>query len=58
MDLCLNSEAFSNVYISAPENEFPEIIYAFIGRKQNIFSTIFGTKFVVICAAAKILKIG
>ena len=46
-----------NVYILAPENEFPEIIYALFGERQNIFTTIFGTKFVVICAA-KILKIG
>ena len=35
----------TNVYILAPENEFPEIIYAFFGGKQNIFST-FGTKYV------------
>ena len=45
------------MYILAPENEFPEIIYAFFGGRQNIFSTIFGPKFVVICDA-KILKIG
>ena len=44
------------MYILAPENEFPEIIYAFFEGRQNIFSTIFGTKFVIICAA-KILKI-
>ena len=37
------------MFILALENEF--------GEKQNIFSTIFGTKFVVICAA-KILQIG
>ena len=46
-----------NVYILAPEHEFLEIIYAFFGGRQNIFSTIFSTKFFVICAA-KILKIG
>ena len=46
-----------NVYILAPENEFPEIIYAFFGGRQNISSNIFGTKFVVI-RTAKILKIG
>ena len=40
-----------NVYILASENEFPEIIYTFFGGRQNIFSTIFGTKFVVKCAA-------
>ena len=51
------SHCTSNVYILARKNEFPEIIYAFFGGRQNIFSTIFGTKFVVICAA-KILKIG
>ena len=45
-----------NVYILAPENAFPEIIYAFFGGRQNIFLTILDTKFVVICAA-KILKI-
>ena len=38
-------------YILAPENEFPEIIYAFFGGRQNIFLTILGTKFVVTCAA-------
>ena len=36
------------MYIFAPEDEFSEIIYVFFGGKQNIFSTIFGTKFVVI----------
>ena len=47
----------TNVNILVPENEFPEIIYAFFGGRQNIFSTIFGTKFFVKCAT-KILKIG
>ena len=50
----------TNVYILAPENDFPEIIYDFFGGGgggQNIFSTIFGTKFILICAA-NILKIG
>ena len=46
-----------NVYILAPENEFPEIVYAFFGGRENIFLTIVGTKFVVICAA-KIFKVG
>ena len=46
-----------NVYILAPENEFPEIIYASFAGNQNILSTIFGTKIVVICAA-NIWKIG
>ena len=41
----------------APENEFPEIIYAFFGLRQNIFSPIYVTEIVVICAA-KVLKIG
>ena len=50
-------ELGTNMYVLAPENEFPEIIYVFFGERQNIFSTIFGTKFVVICAA-KSLKIG
>ena len=44
------------MYILASENEFPAIIYAFFGKRQNIFSTIFGTKFVVICAAKKKIK--
>ena len=44
------------MYILASQNKFPEIIYAFFGGRQNIFSTVFGTKFVVICAA-KIAKI-
>ena len=52
---CLNNYSV-NAYILAPENGFPEIIYTFFEGRQNIFSTIFGTKFVVICAA-KILKI-
>ena len=47
----------SNVFIFALENEFSEIICIKFEKKQNIFSTIFGTKFVVICAA-KILQIG
>ena len=42
-------DSISNVYILAPKNEFPEIIYAFFGGRQTIFSTIFGIKFVVIC---------
>ena len=45
------------MYILAPENEFPEIIYAFFGVRQNSSVTIFDTKFIVICAA-KNLKIG
>ena len=46
-----------NVYTLAPDNEFPEISYAFYGGRQNIFSTIFGTKFVVdLISGAKILK--
>ena len=45
------------MYILAPENDFPEIIYAFFGGRQNFFSTIFGTKFVVTCVA-NILEIG
>ena len=41
----------------ALENKFSEIIYIFFGGVQNIFSTLFGTKFVILCAA-KIMKIG
>ena len=47
----------TNVLILALENGFSEIIYLQFGGRQNIFSIIFATKFVVICAA-KILKIG
>ena len=54
---CAKTVICIKVYILAPENEFPEIMYAFFGGRQNMFSTIFGTKFVVICAA-KFLKIG
>ena len=39
------------MFILALENEFSEIICIKFGEKQNIFLTIFGTKFVVICAA-------
>ena len=39
------------MYIFVPENEFPEIIYTVFGLGKTIFLTIFGTKFVVICAA-------
>ena len=52
-----NFKEYTNVYSLVPENEFPEIIYAFFGGRQNIFSIIFGTKFVVIYTA-NILKIG
>ena len=38
-------------------NEFSGIMYSLYGGRQNIFLTIFGTKFVVKCAA-KNLKIG
>ena len=44
------------MFILALENEFSEIIYTFFGGRQTIFSTIFGTKFVIY--AAKILKTG
>ena len=39
------------------ENEFSEIIYILCRGRQNIYSTILGSKFVVTCAA-NILKIG
>ena len=39
------------------DNEFSGIMYNLFRDWQNIFLTIFGTKFVVKCAA-KILKIG
>ena len=41
----------------ALENDFSEITDIKFGGRHNIFSTTFGTKFVVIYAA-KILKIG
>ena len=44
----------TNVLILALENEFSEIIYIEFGGRQTIFSTVFGTKFVVLCA----IKIG
>ena len=39
------------------DNEFSRIIYSLFGGKQNIFLTMFSTKFIV-KYAAKILKIG
>ena len=40
----------TNVLILALENEFSEIISIEFGGRQTIFSTLFGTKFVVLCA--------
>ena len=47
----------SNVLFLMSDNEFSGIIYSLFGGSQNIFLTIFSTKFVVKCAT-KILKIG
>ena len=44
------------LYLSSG-NEFSGIIYSLFRGRQNIFLTIFSTKFVVKCAI-KILKIG
>ena len=48
MDPVVNSIFITNVLILTLENEFLEIRF---GGRQNVFSTIFGTKFVEICAA-------
>ena len=47
----------TNVLFFTFDNEFSVIMYSLSGGRQNIFLTIFSTKFVVKCAA-KILKIG
>ena len=59
VDDMYNLEQETNLWICklAPENGFSEIIFISFGRRQYIFTILFGTKFVVICAA-EILKIG
>ena len=47
----------TNVLFLTFDKEFSGIMYSLFGSRQNIFLTIFGTKFVAKCAA-KILKIG
>ena len=51
------SNTETNVLYLTFDNEFSGIMYSLFGGRQNIFLTIFSTKFVVKCAA-KILKIG
>ena len=51
------SEVSSNVLILDFENKFSETIYIYFGERKNLFSTICGTKFVVMCAA-NFFKIG
>ena len=56
MNGCLLVGEKNNVLFLSFDNEFSGIMYSLFGGKQNIFLTIFSTKFVVKCAA-KILKI-
>ena len=48
---------YSNVLFLTSNNEFSGIIYSLFRGRQNIFLTIFSTKFVVKCAITN-LKIG
>ena len=54
-DILINRS--THVLFLKSDNEFSGISYILFRSRQNIFITIFGTKFVVKCAT-KILKIG
>ena len=55
-ELVFNITLMTHVLFLTSDNEFLGIIYSLFRDRQNIFLTIFSTKFVVKCAT-KILKI-